>query len=130
MITHFIIIVGFLIAGLSSVMFVMNYLSPFMWMTLVGLGLYIGYIPFNCILFDRMIATFKSACNVGFLMYLADSFGYLGSVGVIAMKTVFNVNLKWTVLYSNGVIYLSVIGIAMTSIAIIYFNKKYKKIFE
>ncbi len=130
MITHFIIIVGFLIAGLSSVMFVMNYLSPFMWMTLVGLGLYIGYIPFNCILFDRMIATFKSACNVGFLMYLADSFGYLGSVGVIAMKTVFNVNIKWTVLYSNGVIYLSVIGIAMTSIAIIYFNKKYKKIFE
>ena len=129
MITHFIIIAGFLIAGLSSVLFVMHCLSPFMWMTLVGLGLYIGYIPFNCVLFDRMIATFQSACNYGFLMYLADSFGYLGSVGVIVMKTVFNVNLKWTIIYSNGVIYLSIIGIALTSFAIIYFNKKYKNLF-
>ena len=62
-------------------------------------------------------------------MYLADSFGYLGSVGVIVMKTVFNVNLKWTIIYSNGVIYLSIIGIALTSFAIIYFNKKYKNLF-
>jgi hypothetical protein len=27
-----------------------------------------------------MIATFKYAGNVGFLMYVADSFGYLGSI--------------------------------------------------
>ena len=130
MITHYIVIIGFLLAGISSWLFVMHLLSPFLWMTLVGLGLYIGYIPFNCILFDRFIATFKSAANVGFLIYLADSFGYIGSVGVIMMKTVFTINVRWTVIYSNGVILLSLIGIVLTGFAIAYFNKKYKTMFN
>lgn len=123
--THYIIISGFLLAGISSVLFVCHLMPPFVWMTLVGLGLYIGYIPFNCILFDRMIATFKHAGNVGFLMYLADSFGYLASVGVIISKTVFNAHLSWTNLYSNGVIILSAAGMITTGVALVYFDKKY-----
>lgn len=85
-ITQYMILVGFLIAGLSSLLFIMGLIKPFLWMTLVGLGLYIGYIPFNCILFDRLIATFRIVGNVGFLMYVADSFGYLGSVAIILLK--------------------------------------------
>ncbi len=130
MITHYIIMTGFLLAGISSFLFITHHLDPFMWMTLVGLGLYIGYIPFNCILFDRMIATFRTAGNVGFLMYLADSFGYLGSVGVILLKTVVTVNIKWTVIYSNGVILLSVTGVLLTVLAAVYFHKKYITLFE
>lgn len=99
-------------------------------MTCVGLGLYIGYIPFNCILFDRMIATFRQTGNVGFLMYLADSFGYLASVAVIVSKTIFNPSLSWTTVYSNGVILLSVAGIAATVFALGYFHKKYKLLFN
>ena len=127
MITHFIIIAGFLTAGISSLLFAMHSIEPFAWMTLVGLGLYIGYIPFNCILFDRMIATFRTVGNVGFLMYLADSFGYLASVGVILAKTVFTVNAKWTELYSRGVILLSIVGVVLTVAAAIYFARKFKK---
>ena len=124
MITHYIIITGFLLAGISSLLFILHLLDPFMWMTLVGLGLYMGYIPFNCILFDRMIATFRTAGNVGFLMYLADSFGYLASVGVIVAKTAFTINVKWTAIYSHGVVFLSVIGVLLTGWSVIYFRKK------
>ena len=126
-ITHIIIIAGFFLAGISSFMFINHFLSPFMWMTLVGLGLYMGYIPFNCILFERLIATFKNAGNVGFLIYVSDSFGYLGSVGVIISKSVFSNKLPWATVYSNGVMYLSVIGVAGTLLALRYFNRKYKK---
>ena len=125
-ITHYLIIIGFLLAGISSLLFSLGFLNPFAWMVAVGLGLYMGYIPFNCILFDRMIAAFGTAGNVGFLMYLADSFGYLGSVGVIVMKTVLKVKTQWTDLYSTGVIYLSAIGIFLTIIAMIYFIRKLK----
>lgn len=125
-ITHYLIIAGFALAGISSLMFSLGWLSPFSWMVCVGLGLYIGYIPFNCILFDRMIAAFGTAANVGFLMYLADSFGYMGSVGVIVTKTLFSIKLQWTVLYSIGVIYMSIAGIILTVVAIIYFTKKLK----
>ncbi len=125
-ITHLIIVVGFLLAGISSWLFIHHQLSAFMWMTLVGMGLYMGYIPFNCILFDRMIATFKYAGNVGFLMYVADSFGYLGSVLVILIKTVLSFKVKWTTIYSNGVVYISVIGVIGTLLALHYFIHKYK----
>ena len=126
-ITHIIIVAGFLLAGISSWMFINHYLTPFMWMTLVGLGLYMGYIPFNCILFERLIATFKNGGNVGFLIYVADSFGYLGSVAVIISKSIFSNKLPWAAVYSNGVMYLSVIGVAGTLLALRYFNKKYKR---
>lgn len=125
-ITHIIIAGGFLISGISSWMFINHNLSAFMWMMLVGLGLYIGYIPFNCIIFERMIATFKKGGNVGFLMYIADSFGYMGSMSVIISKSVFSNKLSWTTVYSHGVVYLSIVGVAGTFLALHYFNKKYK----
>lgn len=125
-ITHLIIIIGFLLAGISSWLFIHHFLSAFTWMMLVGMGLYMGYIPFNCLLFDRMIATFKHAGNVGFLMYVADSFGYLGSVGVILLKSMYSMKIRWTTLYSNGVVYLSIIGVITTLLAMQYFIHKYK----
>ena len=126
-ITHIIIVAGFLLAGISSWMFINHLLSPFLWMTLVGLGLYMGYIPFNCILFERLIATFRHGGNVGFLIYIADSFGYLGSVLVIISKSVYSNKLPWATLYSNGVMYLSIVGVAGTLMALRYFNRKYKR---
>ncbi len=123
-ITHIIIVAGFLMAGLSSFLFINHFISPFLWMTLVGLGLYMGYIPFNCILFERLIATFKVGGNVGFLMYISDSFGYLGSVAVIISKTIFSNKLPWATVYSHGVMYLSIVGVAGTFVALQYFNKK------
>ena len=129
-ITQYIILFGFLLAGISSFLFIQGFISPFIWMTMVGLGLYIGYIPFNCILFDRLIATFRITGNVGFLMYLADSFGYLGSVTVILMKTLFKLNVQWSVLYSRGVVGLSILGVLGAILSIKYFNKKYQTIIQ
>ncbi len=124
-ITHLLIILGFLIAGISSWLFTQHSITAFNWMMFTGLGLYMGYIPFNCILFERMIAAFRTIGNVGFLMYLADSFGYLGSVGVILLKTFMHSDFNWSTIYSNGVVYLSITGIIFTLIALKYFNKKY-----
>ena len=128
LITQYIIMIGFIIAGGSSFLFIQGFIGPFLWMTLVGLGLYIGYIPFNCILFDRMIASFRITGNVGFIMYLADSFGYLGSVSVILVKTVFHFQIHWSVLYSWGVVGLSVFGLIGSFFAIQYFNRKFQLI--
>jgi MFS family permease len=128
LITQYIIMIGFIIAGSSSFLFIQGFIGPFLWMTLVGLGLYIGYIPFNCILFDRMIATFRITGNVGFLMYLADSFGYLGSVSVILVKTVFHFQIHWSILYSWGVVGLSIFGVMGSFFAIQYFNRKFQLI--
>jgi MFS family permease len=127
MVTHVIIGVGFLLAGTATLLFMQGSLGPFYWMMLVGLGLYMGYIPFNCVLFERMIATFKYAGNVGFLMYLADSYGYLGSVAVMLSKSVFQIKLSWTNFYAYGVMVLSVFGIVGTLISAFYFRSMFNK---
>ena len=125
---HYFILVGFILAGTCTVLFKINYISPIWWMTLVGLGLYMVYIPFNAVFFDRLIATFKYASNVGFLIYIADSFGYVGSIGVLLSKEIFKIQLNWVTFFSNSVVILSVIGSLITLFSLYYFSKKYKSL--
>lgn len=125
---HYFIFVGFILACTSTLLFKSNAITPIWWMTLVGLGLYMVYIPFNAVFFDRLISTFKYASNVGFLIYITDSFGYVGSVSVLLSKEVFNVKLNWVTFFSNSVIMLSIIGGLLTLFSLYYFSMKYHKI--
>ena len=86
---------GSLLVGGSTLAYQMGWLDPAWWMVLVGLGLYIGYVPYNCVLFDRLVAALGSAATAGFLIYVADSFGYLGSVGVMLFKDFGSADLSW-----------------------------------
>ena len=125
-VSHFIIAAGFLMAFISSWLFVSNKISGALWMQLTGLGLYLGYIPFNCIFFERMIAAFRIKGNAGFLIYFADAFGYLGSVIIMLTKEFFEIRLNWTQFYSHGVIVASLLGLAGIVVSFNYFNIKYK----
>ena len=128
MIAHLFIAIGFIIAGLSTYLFTQGMVAPIWWMTLVGLGLYMVYIPFNSVFFERMIAAFRFTGNVGFLIYLADSFGYLGSVSVLLSKEIFKVQLNWVEFFSNSVMILSVVGVGITVYAAWYFYQKKKAV--
>jgi MFS family permease len=126
MVSHVFIALGFLIAGICTWLFSQQQLSPIIWMTTVGLGLYMVYIPFNSVFFERLIATFRYTGNVGFLIYVADSFGYLGSVSVMLSKEIFKVKLNWVTFFSNSVMVLSVAGVVLTVLSGVYFRNKYR----
>jgi MFS family permease len=128
MLAHFFIALGFIVAGVSTYLFTKEMITPYWWMTLVGLGLYMVYIPFNSVYFERLIATFRFTGNVGFLIYVADSFGYLGSVSVLLSKEIFKVQLNWVHFFSNSVMVLSVVGVFISIYAARYFAKKWKQI--
>lgn len=130
MLSHVFIGAGFVLAGLTTFFFVKQQLDPVWWMTAVGLGLYMVYIPFNSVFFERMIAAFRFSGNVGFLIYLADSFGYLGSVGVLLSKEIFRVKLNWVSFFSNSVMLLSVAGIFITLFSAYYFAVKHKQLHQ
>jgi MFS family permease len=125
LINHFIIITGLLLCIGSTTLYTTGLLSPFWWMTWLGIGLYMGYVPFNCMLFDRLIATFRYVSNAGFVIYVADSFGYLGSDVVLVMKNFMKVNLSWTEFFVQLILTLSSLGIFVTVLAAIYFRRKY-----
>jgi hypothetical protein len=127
-IIHIIVLAGFFIAGVSSILFITGHLTPVYWVTSTGLGLYMGYIPYNCVLFERFIATFRLIGNVGFLIYIADSFGYLGSVGIILTKAIMKMGdktVQWTSFYSHLVVIFCIVGIIGLLISMNYFKKKH-----
>jgi MFS family permease len=124
---HVVVITGFLLAGISSALFITGLLNGLLWMQLVGLGLYMGYIPFNCIFFERLIAAFKITGNVGFLIYVVDAWGYLGSSAVMLSKEVFKLNLTWTQFYPISVVIFCIVGLLGTIYSWIYFSRNYKQ---
>lgn len=86
MAVHGLLLLGVGVAGLSALAFKSGLAGPEVLMIGGGLGLYLAYVPFNCVLFDRLIAAVGSAANAGFLIYIADSFGYLGSVLLLLQR--------------------------------------------
>jgi hypothetical protein len=78
--------VGFLIVLGSVFGQQSGQLSPMMFMVLLGLGMYIPYVAFHTTLFERMLAAFRETGTIGYLMYLADAFGYLGYVAVMFFR--------------------------------------------
>jgi Family of unknown function (DUF5690) len=124
-IAHFIIAIGLALAGVSSILFISGRLDGALWMQLISIGLYMGYIPFNCIFFERLIAAFRVSGNVGFLIYFADAFGYAGSVLVMISKEFMRHDLNWAQFYSYCVIVGCVLGMIGIILSFLYFNKKY-----
>ena len=51
---HVIMLLGTATVGLSTLLFSMDIIGPTSWMILIGFGLYAAYVPFGCILFDRL----------------------------------------------------------------------------
>jgi hypothetical protein len=125
MLAQVIMLLGFIISLIITLLYMQQQVSLYSWMLLVGLGLYMVYIPFNSILFDRFIAAFRFAGNVGFLIYLADSFGYLGSVGVLLIKTILKVEANWLHFYQQLVLVTGLVGLTGTVISLLYFRRKY-----
>ncbi|MEO5997932.1 MAG: DUF5690 family protein [Chitinophagaceae bacterium] len=126
LLAQIIMLAGFVLALLVTFMYTNGHLNLFTWMTTIGLGLYMVYIPFNSILFDRFIAAFRYAGNTGFLIYIADSFGYLGSVGVLLSRSLFSIKINWLSFYTGMVSWVAVFGIIGVVISMIYFVRKKK----
>jgi len=89
--TAFFVALGLATGGTALVMLALlglnqNWLDPFAFMVLHGLGMYLPYIAVHTTIFERLLAMTRDKGNMGYLMYLADSIGYLGYVAVMLVK--------------------------------------------
>lgn len=78
---------GFVLLAGALVFHSRQALGDFGFMVLLGLGLYLPYVAMHTTIFERMLAMTRERANVGFLMYLVDSFGYLGYVAVMIVHS-------------------------------------------
>lgn len=124
-----IMVAGILTIGVSTYLYVNYNGNPYLWFTLVGFGLYLTYVPYHSILYDRIIALMRKKSNAGYLIYITDSFGYLGTALVMFFKNFMNFKLgSWLDFFIELSYIVSVTGVALLTITIIYFYfKKSKK---
>jgi hypothetical protein len=121
----YIVLAGFLLISLASVLYNLKIIPGEVWMIAVGTGLYLGYVPFNAFLYERLIAAFKYVSNVGFVIYVSDAIGYLGSLGVLFYKNFFNKQTSWMNFFIHTGFWFSLLGIFLVILAIFYFNHKF-----
>lgn len=80
---------------LATLLFSNSTINPILWIILSGTGIYLPYILFHCMVLERLIALFKIKGNIGFLFYIMDAMGYAGSVMILLIKELGNIQLTW-----------------------------------
>jgi hypothetical protein len=124
MVIHAIVFAGFVLLGASTLAFQAHLLSPLVWMILAGAGLYMAYTPFNAMLFDRLIAYGGQVATAGFLIYVADASGYLGSVTLLLWRNFGGFHLNWLQFFTLSAYATSLVGAVLTALAAVYFSRK------
>jgi hypothetical protein len=114
---------GFLVGG-STWAYQNNMLSAGAWFTLTGLGLYMAYVPCNGLYFERLVAAFKYVSTVGFVVTLADWYGYLGSVAISLYKNFGQANISYRTFFMDAAYVLTVCYTVLVIVAYQYFKKK------
>jgi hypothetical protein len=115
---------GMALLGLSTLAHQLGWISGVTWIVLTGLGAYAAYVPFNAVLFERVVAATRSPGNAVFAIYLADAFGYLGAVTVQVGRDVLFTGMSPTRFLTGFSYVLSALGTVLFVCAMVYFVSK------
>jgi hypothetical protein len=124
MVIHAIVLAGFVLLGVCTLAFQAHLLAPLPWMILTGAGLYMAYTPFNAMLFDRLVAFSGRVATAGFLIYVADASGYLGSVALLLWRNFGGFKLDWLQFFILTAYATSIAGAVLTVLAALYFRSR------
>lgn len=127
-----VILLSMVVAGTATMSFVsLNYdtlqLDTVTWLFIQSLSLYIAYLCFQSIFFDRFIACFKVKGNVGFFIVTIDFIGYTGTVLVLMFKEFFNTDINWLQFYNQMSGYVGIICSVAFACSIIYLVQRHNR---
>lgn len=126
------VLFGLIIAGMI-VMSVVSFgqqqlrLSPVIWLFIQSLCLYIAYLIFQTIFFDRFIACFRIRGNVGFFIVTTDFLGYTGTVLVLVLKEFCNPDIDWAVFYNQFAGYVGIFCCVTFICSFVYLHQRFRK---
>jgi len=121
---HAIMLTGTALIGISTLLFNMGILGPATWMIAVGTGLYVAYVPYGCVLFDRLIAAVGAIGTAGFLIYVTDAFGYLGAVMLMIYRDLGQPSLSWLEFFVGASYGTAIVCTLLYAVSMAYFAKQ------
>jgi hypothetical protein len=81
-----------------------------------------AYVPFNAMLFDRLIAVSGTVGTAGFLIYVADASGYLGSVALLVWRNFGLAQLDWLQVFRASAYGTSILGTLLVAGSALFFR--------
>lgn len=114
-----------LLAG--TLCYAAGWIGPVAWVSATGIGLYVAYVPANTIFFERMIAVFKYPGNAGFIVIMADFYGYCGSLGVLLYKSFGKQSISYSAFFLYASFAVGIILLLAQVGSCIYFSVKNKR---
>jgi hypothetical protein len=105
-----VIVSGLALMGASTLLLDAEAVRGDVWMILVGLGVYLAFVPFGSVLFDRLIASTRAVGTAVFAIYLADAVGYTGSIGIQLYKDLARGGATRLDFFRDLTYFLSVLG--------------------
>lgn len=127
MVNHLMVIGGFILLGVSSLLFQAGGISGVSWMIALTIGIYLAYVPFNCLIFDRMLSMIKGKANAGFLIYIADAMGYAGTVGILLYRNFFDIKLSWLNFLIESTYFTALLGSVLMLCSAWFFRQRFYK---
>lgn len=118
---------GVVACGLSTWHFQHGNLSAYNWMLSLGISFFLPYLLIQTLYFERFIALFKLNANAGFFVYICDSMGYLGSVGLMVYKEFFMKETSWLTILIHLSYAVSVFSILFWLLSVVFLEKKSRK---
>ena len=121
---YFIMLLGTIILIGSTLMYDAAMIEGGWWMAASGLGLYLTYVPFGSVFFDRLIASTKAVGTAVFAIYVADALGYTGSVAMMLYKDFGKPEISHLEFFRNFSYFMALFGAVLLLISYFYFDRK------
>lgn len=112
-------IVGFSFVPLSILLNRFGAVNGFVYLTMVGSGIYLPYVLIHTTVFERWIAIVRRPGSAAFLLTLADAIAYLAYVGALLMKPVLQRSGSILGLFEAIGLWVSLSSIATLVVALI-----------
>jgi hypothetical protein len=124
---HVLMMIGFAIMALATLLLDLALLNGIGWMIFVGLGSYLAYVPNDSVVFDRIIASTRVAGTAVFAIYLADAIGYTGSIGLPLAKDLLFPALDRLAFFRILTYFVSLVGIGLLALSCVYFYRRHRQ---
>ncbi|MCA9048918.1 MAG: hypothetical protein KDA89_09345 [Planctomycetaceae bacterium] len=115
---------GLLLLPTSLLLLRSETVASFGFMVLLGLGLYLPYVAMHTTVFERLLAVTRERANLGFLMYVADSVGYLGYVAVMVLRNFVSAETNVLTLLMSSAWLTTALSLISLAFAAVYFRSR------
>ncbi|MBI1388769.1 MAG: hypothetical protein GC154_10015 [bacterium] len=119
-----IMIFGVLLLAGGTILFQMGVISGMAWMILTGLGSYLAYVPYNSVLFERIVAATRVVSTAVFTIYVADASGYTGAIVTLLLQDTVFAKVSRLEFFIGLNYVMAGVGTVLLIVSAVYFSRK------